>query len=707
MSCSHVDLLSFFYIFATMRIILVFILLAIGCQQTTVNGQQTSCAVPEPVEGTTFGASTSSATSFPRTVDGCPLSVDFHESAIRIADSLYKNYLPQSNFEKVKAAMEFFDSLRLTTVNSQQTTDFVHRIFSNRKQKDLCTVPEPVEGTTSGASTSSAISFPRTVDCCPLSVDFHESAIRIADSLYKNYLPQYNFDEVKAAMEFFDSLRLTTVNSQQTTDFVHRIFPNRKQKDLCTVPEPVEGTTSGASTSSASSFPRTVDRCPLSVDFNCAKAHYYHAVGLTERDDIVGACEHYLTALEIMEEMMANDKSLRKKDKRLKAKVDNPEEYEKIRFIALIYTRLGSIYSDELCFDIAMDFDYKAYIQFKNINDTASYLYSLTNLGLYSYSNHNIEDSKYWYEKTISEFPVENNIYVNSAKNGLAQILYDEGYIDSAIKIIRELMDNPLNDIDKGFCKYTIAEMFYNTNQYDSALYYAKDAFYDNSSYTALAASDIIYKVYEKYGNIDSCNIYKQFYIDESNDFINKSENRTLMVTMYNDYVHYSSKKVQEKNNNLLCYIMIFLVIISLSVLVYKKTKKSDNIHERYISITNNTTIISIKNKISLGKIKTRIPVNNYAMYKLNYKELSEINKIIESEFVGFNSLLKKRYSKLSDLDLVYCNLLFLGFNIKEIFVMLGVEYSSASDKLRIIKKYFETEDIKQHLLQFVINEKI
>ena len=51
--------------------------------------------------------------------------------------------------------------------------------------------------------------------------DFYESQIRLADSLYKNYLPQYNFDEVKAAMEFFDSLRLTTDNSQQTTDFVH------------------------------------------------------------------------------------------------------------------------------------------------------------------------------------------------------------------------------------------------------------------------------------------------------------------------------------------------------------------------------------------------------------------------------------------------------------------------------------------------------
>ena len=45
-----------------MRIILVFILLAFGFNKTTVNGQQISCTVPEPVEGTTSGATTSSAT---------------------------------------------------------------------------------------------------------------------------------------------------------------------------------------------------------------------------------------------------------------------------------------------------------------------------------------------------------------------------------------------------------------------------------------------------------------------------------------------------------------------------------------------------------------------------------------------------------------------------------------------------------------------
>ncbi len=49
---------------------------ALLAKDTAVNGQQTLCTVPEPVEGTTLGASTSSATAYPRTVDCCQLTVD-------------------------------------------------------------------------------------------------------------------------------------------------------------------------------------------------------------------------------------------------------------------------------------------------------------------------------------------------------------------------------------------------------------------------------------------------------------------------------------------------------------------------------------------------------------------------------------------------------------------------------------------------------
>ena len=127
-------------------------------------------------------------------------------------------------------------------------------------------------------------------------IQYYENQIRLADSLYKNYLPQSNFEEVKAAVMFFDSLRLTTDNSQQTTDFFHRFRINKSSQHL-----------SNSQTSCTSdAYLKTVDRCPLSVDieYQRARAHYYHAVGLTERDDIVGACEHYLCALEIMEPLV-------------------------------------------------------------------------------------------------------------------------------------------------------------------------------------------------------------------------------------------------------------------------------------------------------------------------------------------------------------------------------------------------------------------
>ena len=65
-----------------MRIFVAFILLAFGCQQTTVNGQQTSFFMSTVNRQQTTDSvhiiTTKSCTSdvYPRTVDGCPLSVD-------------------------------------------------------------------------------------------------------------------------------------------------------------------------------------------------------------------------------------------------------------------------------------------------------------------------------------------------------------------------------------------------------------------------------------------------------------------------------------------------------------------------------------------------------------------------------------------------------------------------------------------------------
>lgn len=83
-------------------------------------------------------------------------------------------------------------------------------------------------------------------------------AIIVADSLYKNYLPQNNDSAVMAATAFFDSLSA--------------LYP--KDADLA---------------------------------YKTARAHYYKAIGEREKDDIVAACKDFLKAAEIMKKNKYSD----------------------------------------------------------------------------------------------------------------------------------------------------------------------------------------------------------------------------------------------------------------------------------------------------------------------------------------------------------------------------------------------------------------
>ncbi|MBR5782184.1 MAG: hypothetical protein IKY27_09435 [Bacteroidales bacterium] len=303
------------------------------------------------------------------------------------------------------------------------------------------------------------------------------------------------------------------------------------QQTSCTVPEPVEGTTSGASTSSATSYPRTVDRCPLSVDFNCAKAHYYHAVGLTERDDIVGACEHYLIALEIMEEMMANGKSLKTKGKK---SVDNNEDYEKIRFVALIYTRLGEIFLNESCCDLSI-VNYKKVLYYcESFNDTYFISQTLKYLG-YSYQlSDNVDSALYYYNrslKTISD--IGNKLDVEKC---IAQILYYKGESDSAFLILKNNLNKITNEDVKYSYHCTLGNFFLTDKKYDSALYYLEESLNNNIITKKIAFTTTLSAIYDSLGNYEKKAYYDNFSANLLKNSINKEVDKSKIQVLYNDY---------------------------------------------------------------------------------------------------------------------------------------------------------------------------
>ena len=522
-----------------MRIIIVFILLAFGCQQTTVNGQQTSCTVPELVEGTTSGG-----------------------ASLHLCDSASKGMTQNQTYGSA----------------SLREADFA---------------------------------------------SFHEYQISKADSLYKNYLPQYNFDEVKAAMEFFDSLQLskTTDNRQRTTDFVHRIFPNKRQQTMCI----------------SDAYLQTVDCCPLSVDFQCAKAHYYHAVGLTEKDDIVGACEHYLIALEIMEEMMANDKRLKAKGKK---STDNPEDYEMIRFVALICNRLGRLFYNESYCDLAI-FKYKkalGYIEFlKDKQAEANVLKELGN----SYQLSNKPDSAlYYYKESLkcnSSLPNKLDI-----EKSIAQIKYfSRNEKDSAYAMLRNNLNKINNENLKVHYQYTIGNMFYHDKIYDSALYYLETCMDNNIIKQKLVFTTTLSAIYDSLGKYEERAYYDNISSRLFKDNINEDVEKTKIQVLYENYnkikiekENFENKIKTRKKIIMLSLVTLILVLFVLIYIKYRHIKQSNKLKNEiddYVNridnysrdIENQNIIINQKEKLI-----NEYQITNDNKDKIIDKQKKEIDRI-------------------------------------------------------------------------------
>jgi hypothetical protein len=358
------------------------------------------------------------------------------------------------------------------------------------------------------------------------------------------------------------------------------------------------------------------------LSFQTARAHYYKAVGEMEEDNIIESCEDYLISLKIMKNCF-------------KAKDLN---YEKNRFIALIYTRLGTLYSDEYYFDIALDYYHNSYLFFKYISDTTSYLYSSARIGKSYQSINEMENAKFWYKNTISEASEKNYVYSDYAKRGLAQIYFDGGEVDSSVNIVKELIDIS-DEKDKYVYEHTMAEMYLKLNQHDSALYYAKQSFIHGNKSTKLVSAKMIYEIYKSLANSD---------MDESSFMDNKvhpkgRDNTDIKIQMASLYDEYKSDSTKVKRYiTIIVSILIFLVVLTISFLrIINITKK---IHKE--TLDKKDEIIK-DNEWKLSLIEGKIKSSNE---ELRHKE--EIIKSQKTEIANIKSKIDSQNK--ADLEAYY-----------------------------------------------------
>ena len=564
-------------------------------------------------------------------------------------------------------------------------------------QQTSCTVPEPVEGTTSGTSTSSAISYPTTVDRCQLTVDYYEKQIHIADSLYKNYLPQYNFEQVKAAVGFFDSVQLSAISRQR-----RGLFDKKATDENMLIAE--------------------------SRLLTAAKAHYYHAVGLTERDDVVGACEHYLTALEIMEfetENLRTSKSEKRSQSRKVARSQsdclsdsatqipcdpetlrpcdlNKEDYEKIRFLALIYSRLGELYHNEGCTSMAKDAYKKCINIYMSLNDSIAFANYYKQLGDIYIIEDNYDSSLFFYNKSIESLDNANNPITRDSWKGISAVLHHNGDVDSSYKIIKELVSVADGDEQYAY-KTKLAQMYYKDEVYDSALIYFEEVLKRDNKYTKISAANYISKIYAAKGDAENSNYFLNLYSDELIEEFNRTSHKSQIMKLYNDYMYKRplSHETGKSNFPLILLMVMVLCLFSFMILLnYGRKKHIDNSHKTQVK-TFNDCIDEFKNENIYTKISSvkdtyikSAETNRYKEFQLNNDDKEILINSVNRCFNGYAIRLVQLYPNLNTNDVMYCCLILLGMENKEIGALMGVQYQSVKDRLRKLSTIFNTDEL-------------
>ena len=498
-------------------------------------------------------------------------------------------------------------------------------------------------------------------------IQYYESQIRLADSLYKNYLPQYNFEEVKAAVMFFDSCEQRAMSNEtflesenlKTSESEKGLRANDKglksesRKDAKSQSDCLYDSATLRPYDPATAYRMSVDCCPLTVDieYQRARAHYYHAVGLTERDDIVGACEHYFIALEIMESETENLKTS-KSEKRLKISqffsfsdsqiLNNPEDYEKFRFLSLIYTRLGELFLSENYCDLAIS-KYRKALRYKLLlgeNKAVANTYKC--LGN-SYQLYNMPDSAlYYYNKSLatnSEPP--NRLDVEKC---IAQILFDKGEKDSAYVMIRNNLDLIEDYIPKYAYYATLGDMFYGDMKYDSAIYFLGKSVLSNNVYTKYMSSTELSAIYDSLDNQEMMSYYDSMASELSNSIINSSVDKNSLLTVYNAYKErMHEKEMLRKQRKIKQFYVILASVLILSVVAivlirYRDKRKEKEISEAYSESKKNIT----DKEEEINKINKRI--------RHMESEMDKYNRIKEKEIKSYLDEIKSLETEISQI---------------------------------------------------------
>ena len=543
----------------------------------------------------------------------------------------------------------------------------------------------------------------------------HYAHLLLAELLYKNDCAQTNRPELQQAVSYFDSL-------------VRQAFPPFKG-----VPEG-----RGIHTNNSNDI----------LSFLDARAHYINGVGYYENDSAVEACAEYLKALEIIEEHFGEKELVGKR----------------AHFMALTYTRLTGLFSDQYLHEQAVYFGKCAMGYYNRYDATIGHLvWMFDEIGSNYDVMGNLDSAIVYYNKGIEMLTDTNNLAYRDLSVHIAFLTYQLTKEPSiVVKQLRSQL--VLSESRKEYLSrsLTIGEIFFHERQFDSAYVYLSDVFYysDNIDSKKQAAEWLVEICKELY-RISEMHEYASFLVPFATQVENKSSIKSQLAELYNNYRQHETEQQHRRRlmKQIMCSVtvVIVLLVVLLGVFVlyqknkWKKQKLEAQIQEEQyaheirqaalsgrLKRSNEALRIQKKESSDLAKevethrkrkewnsledfmnedicqeikvalqgkqIKREAKSGDYPELHLSDAQLQNLSIAVEKHFCGFEKTLTDLYPKINRNAMNQCLLYLLNIEDVQIASLLSCDYSTVKRRSSKLKEAFNTEkELRQYIRELVL----
>ena len=508
----------------------------------------------------------------------------------------------------------------------------------------------------------------------------HYFHLLLSELLYKNDYAQTNRNELLLAVDYYDSLMVAGGN---------RVYPN--------------------------------------LAFLDARAHYIDGAGYYEMDSAVSACEQYLNALEVMEDFFCEKELVGKK----------------AQFMALSYTRLTDLFSDQYLHEQAIESGKNAVLYYKKYDAIPRNLsWMLDEIGTHFDIVGMPDSANVYYREALNILSDTNNLTYRDIATHLAyHCYYYNKTFDAPLSQLHDLLDESNDSIEKASRCLAIGDIFFHEKMYDSAFSYLEYVFVNTSDEEMrMQAAQWLFSMHKEEGDTVSVKEYEKYMASFANTgdqmgFLNSNLTQQFHNHIANHREKYLKNVFKDTKHFLLSILGILLAIgVLLFVFLYYFNKRKQKKVQKYFSealsrekelkeenevlrktrhdnkqkpkysikdyeeLLREEICINLKQRFNGMDILTTNKVSYYSNLSINSKQKRQLFDAFECHCPRFATTLLSKYPSMNNLDIECCMFYLIGISEKELGVLLQQNRSTIYRRVIRLKTIMEVEEIGPEL---------